>query len=113
MDIALVIRWKGFHVVYVSTLKWIVGCTCEWALAYELGDSAVCGLRRSLHLSNPQWRTMELFKDCIANAMFRLKSGQESLMLVLSAALTVAPVPWVPLVVFLAYFAVPLVPPVV
>ncbi len=61
MGVALVIRWERTDVVYMKTLKWIVGCACEgmrldenfksthdlaaWALAYELGDSAVCDCR--------------------------------------------------------------------
>ena len=70
MGVALVIRWEGSDWVYVQTLKWIVGCACEWmrvgenfksthdlaawALANELGDSAVCDCRK---FSKP---TMEL-----------------------------------------------------
>jgi hypothetical protein len=57
VGVALVIDWERTDVVYMKTLEWIVGCTSEWvhlnedfqsthdfaawALAYELGDSAV------------------------------------------------------------------------
>ena len=68
-----------------------------WALANELGDGAVCdrgiietfsALLETPVANHGVVHRSNLSKDCIGNAMFWLKSGQDSLMPLVSRLLT-------------------------
>ena len=95
MGVTLLVWSERSNMVYMKTLKWIVGCASKWmrlnedfqsthdlaawALAYELGDSAVRDRGIVEELSALQQTPVanhgivyrsSLFKNCIGYTMF-------------------------------------------